>query len=314
MHEIETMAYANAVPWHSIGTKVSDDISTDEMLIAAGLDWKVEPKPLFADMGDRRIRIPNKFALIRDKDAKIMSLISGGWKPVQNADILGFMRDYVKAGGAKLDTAGALREGRTIWSLAKLEHSFEASPGDRVNGYLLMTGSHEVGRATTIATTSVRVVCANTLAMAERSMSTHYRQNHLSEFDVSSAKQAVAAAHESLGRAEKIARQLVVLQLSADDAVRKAFAPVLLPNMDEEGVTEMLLDPSAMPRSLQEIMNSYALAPGASPGTGWGAMNAFTHWADHVAGNLPATRLNNAWFGANARDKLKVEAKLLELV
>ena len=40
-HEVETMAYAGSVPWHGLGFPVSDDLSSKEMMIAAGCNWSV---------------------------------------------------------------------------------------------------------------------------------------------------------------------------------------------------------------------------------------------------------------------------------
>ena len=47
-HMVETMAYAGELPWHGLGTKVSNDISVDEMMVEAGLDWNVVKVPAFA--------------------------------------------------------------------------------------------------------------------------------------------------------------------------------------------------------------------------------------------------------------------------
>ena len=45
-HEVETMAYAGAVPWHGLGFKVNDDLSPQEMMQAAKCDWRVEKNNL----------------------------------------------------------------------------------------------------------------------------------------------------------------------------------------------------------------------------------------------------------------------------
>ena len=44
---VETMAYAGAVPWHGLGKPVPADLSTNQMLDAAGLNWTVEKVPLY---------------------------------------------------------------------------------------------------------------------------------------------------------------------------------------------------------------------------------------------------------------------------
>jgi phage/plasmid-like protein (TIGR03299 family) len=312
-HEVETMAYANAVPWHGIGTKVGGDVTAEEMLEAAGLNWKVKRHRMQAQADDGTIiNIPGRYALIRDRDNKVMTITGDAWKPVQNSDILAFMKQYVEAGGATLETAGALRGGKTVWALANLNHEFQAQPGDHVKGYLMMTTSHIVGISTKVATTSVRVVCANTLRAAESEADFHYTQNHLTPFNFDSAKVCIANAHESLSLAEKTSKVLVDLKLSADDALRKVFAPVFLPNVDSDDF-EVVLSSNQLPKTINEILDSYHNAPGAQPGTGWGALNAVTHWADHVAGRNTSSRLNNAWFGVNAKSKLKTEKVLLQL-
>ena len=38
-HKVEKMAYAGQTPWHGLGQKVSNDLTPQEMLVAAELDW-----------------------------------------------------------------------------------------------------------------------------------------------------------------------------------------------------------------------------------------------------------------------------------
>ena len=316
-HEVETMAYANQVPWHGLGANVNPESTIEEMLEAAGLNWQLERKPLLADMGDDEdpLEIEGKAAWVRNTDRKVMAVAGKQWRPLQPADTLGFMRDYVEAGAATLETAGSLREGKIVWGLARLKHDFEVRPGDRVNGYLLITSPNEVGRAITVRTTTVRVVCANTMAMAERGAA-QYRQNHLTDFDVAAAKEAVGNAHEQLAQAERNARILDRLKLSASDAVTKVLAPVFFPEISEDD--EMLAAihlPENQPKKLQQILASVEDAPGNKEiaGTGWAIINGVTHWADHVYGHNAATRMMRSWNGDNANHKLEVERRLLEL-
>ena len=45
-HEVETMAWANDVPWHGLGRKVDSDLTPDQILLHDDLDWKVQMKPV----------------------------------------------------------------------------------------------------------------------------------------------------------------------------------------------------------------------------------------------------------------------------
>jgi phage/plasmid-like protein (TIGR03299 family) len=315
-HEIvnEMIAYSGETPWHGIGARLEAGSSPEEFLKAAKLDWTIDKHPLQTVVGDKTIAVPDKFALLRSSDHKLMGVASGAWTPFQNADALEFMRRYCEAGGATMETAGGLRDGRIVWGLARLNHSFEVRPGDKVNGYLLITTPHVVGMSTSVRTTTVRVVCANTMAMANNSSTIEYRQNHMSAFDATKAKEAVEQAHENLLLAELRAKTLDKLKLNLEDAVKKVLVPAFDPDLaaDDEFMAANL-DVEALPKRFQNIIDSLQTAPGAIEGNGWGALNAVTHYCDHIAGHNPGTRLFRSWIGDYSRVKLDVEKRLLEL-
>ena len=78
-HEVETMAYAGELPWHGLGVKVADNLSPEEIMIAAGLNWTTSKKGLF--FKDNGVKVPvNDFALVRDSDNTVFDVVSGNWK------------------------------------------------------------------------------------------------------------------------------------------------------------------------------------------------------------------------------------------
>ena len=262
------------------------------------------------------VKVPDRFAMVRSSDKKVMTIAGKSWKPLQNADTLNFMKRYCDAGGATMETAGGLRDGKVVWALARLNHEFEVRPGDKVKGYLLITSPHVVGQSISIRTTTVRVVCANTMAMANYSGKVEYRQNHLTEFDVEAAKQAVEAAHENLAEAERRSKKIDTLKLSLKDSVKKVLAPVFAPAFCAEGNEEIfakIMDVDVMPKNIQGIVHSMQNAPGAIEGTGWGTLNGVTHWTDHVAGRENASRMFRSWIGDYSRNKIEVEEKLFQM-
>lgn len=309
---VETMAYANATPWHGLGERVDDCISTEDMLKAAGLDWKVEKHQMFAHVGEQQYPT-NKYALMRDSDKSIFSYVGPMWHPLQNADALDFFRKYTEAGSGKLETAGSLNGGKLIWALMKLPHNFEVSKGDQVAGYILLTSPHEVGKCITMRTTGVRVVCANTLAMAMHDANgiEHWKQSHIQAFNVDAAREQVEMAHQELLQYSDNAKLLKKLTLTMDDAtnfVLDVFQPGAVEDLGQEAMNQENWNDA-----VKGILESYQTAPGAEPGTGWGMLNGVTHWADHKAGRSADARLRKAWFGGMARRKLEVQERLLEM-
>jgi phage/plasmid-like protein (TIGR03299 family) len=313
--EVETMAYVGATPWHGLGNKLEQGASIEEMTKAAGLDWAVSQHPMFVKIGDEEVAVPNKVAVTRDTDKRILSVSSTGWKPFQNAELMEFFRDFVDAGSATLETAGSLYDGKTIWALANINKGFTLKGRDTVNGYVLLSNSHAPGSSIRAMTTMVRVVCQNTLTMANaRGGATEYRQNHMKDFDMSKAKETFAFARESVAVHKMEAEALSSLQMSAYDTVR-TLATFFQPDMAEHAsdVKMLLVNPDAQSPVLAEVLHSVVSAPGAIPENAWGLLNGVTHYADHVAGRSPAARLTNSTFGQLAKVKLDVKDYLLQM-
>jgi phage/plasmid-like protein (TIGR03299 family) len=305
------IAYAGETPWHGLGQQIDANAPSAEWLKAAKLNWTLNRCDLVARTEDgTEVDIDDQIAWVRSDNHKPMVISSPNWRPFQNHEALDFMDRYVKAGGATLETVGALKGGKIVWALASINHSFETRPGDTTRGYLLLTTPHIVGMAMSIRTTTVRVVCRNTLTMAEREGTEHFRQNHLSDFNTDRAQEAVANAHENLARAEQRAKTLDGIKIGVEDALRKVILPVFDPEFEIDAKKDLK---DQLPRRAAQILASIDHAPGAIEGTAWGILNGITHWADHVAGRGNDARLQKAWLGKNARLKLKAEAKLLDL-
>jgi hypothetical protein len=123
-HELEIvngqaqMAYVGEVPWHGLGTKVPADLTPDQFMTTAGLDWTVDKENMTTTSG---VVVPGKQALVRSSDNKVLDVVGTGWNPVQNSEAFEFFNDYVMAGDMEMHTAGSLKGGQMVWALAKME-------------------------------------------------------------------------------------------------------------------------------------------------------------------------------------------------
>lgn len=321
-HEIESIAFANEVPWHGLGNRVNPAVTPEEMVVAAGLDWTVEKKPMFIYTGDNStVHVPGKFALVRSSDNRVLTTCGAAWTPVQNRDALEFFRDYTESGGATLETAGSLRNGNMVWALAKINKNFhvKGSNGrDEVQGYILLASPHEVGKATFIKTTAIRVVCQNTfnLSLKEDIAAAMYRQSHVKAFNFEKAKETIQLAQDQIAALEDSANKLAAIALGEKDSVRflsHFFDPAPEGVDEDEHVRMCLEDRGYANRALTQVLESWRTAPGADTETAWGVFNGVTHYFDHVIGKAGDSRLSSAWFGRGAEMKSKVLDGLLEL-
>ena len=87
--------------------------------------------------------------------------------PLQNTNAFEFFDGFIQAKEALLETAGSLDEGRKVWVMAKIQRpNSEIVKGDEVAKFVLLSNSHDGTTAVRVGFTPIRVVCANTLAMA----------------------------------------------------------------------------------------------------------------------------------------------------
>ena len=110
---VETMFYTREKPWHGLGIRVAEALTSKEALTKAGLDWHVVQKPLTTYDGSP---VPGYFANIRDKDDKLLGVVTDRYTVIQNEDAFAFTAGLLGA-GVRYETAGSLSEGRRVWIL-----------------------------------------------------------------------------------------------------------------------------------------------------------------------------------------------------
>jgi phage/plasmid-like protein (TIGR03299 family) len=304
-HEVETMAYAGEVPWHGLGVKVIDDLTPEQMLVKAGLDWTVEKIPAYVEVAGQKIAT-GQSALVRSSDNKILSNISDDWNPVQNQTAFEFFNDFVMAGDMKMHTAGSLKGGKTVWALAKVNDSFEILGGDRVEPYLLFGNPHEYGKCIDIRFTAIRVVCNNTFTMALGNTSDlMVRLNHRRVFDADDVKRTLGIASRKMSTYKEAAEFLSVKRYSTDNL--HDYLKAVFPALSKK-------DNSVMSRPAEQALAIMDSQPGAEYGQGswWQAFNAVTYTTDHLLGHSADTRLQSAWYGQNRQRKAVALEKALE--
>lgn len=309
-HLVEHMAYTNEVPWHGLGFHVDGNMTPAQMLKAAKLDWRVDRQDMHLADGTK---VKDFAALVRSSDNSVLDVVGSRYIPTQNEDVFSFFKEFVEAGGATMETAGSLRNGKHVWGLAKLNAGFKMRGNDQVNGYLLAASPHEQGKSLVIKFTTVRVVCNNTITLALRGKSANeFRMNHRNEFNtdmMSKAKDVLGIAREQLGEFEENARKLQKTKMSRKDAI-DILQPYFQASVEAK---DLIADfEKASPR-MQTIMDILERAPGAQPDNAWGVLNAVTYYTDHVASRSADRRLTNAWLGKTANMKEAVLADLLEL-
>ena len=196
--EIETMFYTREKPWHGIGTMVRQAPTSEEALRLAGLDWTVRQEPVYTEYGDV---IQGYRANVRDRDRKVLGVVTDRYRVVQNSDAFAFT-DSLLGNGVRYETAGALQDGRRVWLLARMPQEYIIS-GEHIAPYLVFSNAHDGSGAVKVSVTPVRVVCNNTLNLALRTANRSWSMVHTGD-----TKEKMQEAADTLFHAEKYMTEL----------------------------------------------------------------------------------------------------------
>lgn len=260
-------------PWHGLGVVVQDAPNSDEAIRLANLGWDVVQKPTFLEDGTE---IPNFFANVRSDTNEVLGMVKDKYTIAQNKEVFSFMDNIInnsKGVECKYETAGSLFNGRKVFMLVRLPETDLV--GDKVENYLFLSNSHDGTSGLTAGISNVRVVCNNTLQMAEKGAQRIWKIRHCS-----SLQSKVAEAEMSLGLAltyqERVAQdaERMALQKVNEEKFFKEFFKKL--DVSEKSKEKIMLDIRDLYTDKDDLQNFR--------GTAWGLYNAV---CDHVSNAKP---------------------------
>lgn len=296
---VDSMMYVGKTPWHGQGTKLEEPPTAAEAIRAAGLNWKVEKRPLFtsAKADQDLLEVPGFSAVARKGTNRILGVVGKTWQPLQNKDAFKFFDPFVKSGAAEYHVAGALKGGRYVWVLAKLKGDpMMVAKGDEIERFLLLSNSHDGKSAINVRFTPIRVVCMNTLSMAEGDDAAPFlRIRH-----AGNVKQTLSKVQEVVNITNR-SFEATIEQYRF--LARRQVGNILRYVLDVLQVSD---DAEKPPRAFGNIIELFECGRGqdnpAIRGSMWSAYNAVTEWVDYERGR-DNTRLHAAWYGEGRRIK-----------
>ena len=297
-HEIETMAYFGATPWHKLGTPLSTDDLYDwqSACVKSGLDWEAELVPLLT--ADTQAKVEHQ-AVRRKSDNRILGVVGPKYHVLQNRAAFQWFQPFLDAKEAALHTAGSLSEGSRIWVLAKLNRDpLVIAAGDEVEKFVLLSHGHDGSLAVRVGFTPIRVVCANTLALAHRAdASKLIRLKHTKDIheNLANVREVMNVANQEF---EASAEQYKLLaRKSINEADLRRYVKKVLKVEGDKISTRMK-------NTIEEILGKCETGKGndlpSVRGTLWTAYNGFNEWLAYDRGHNQQNRLNSLWFGDSA--------------
>ena len=281
-HEVETMFYVREKPWHNLGIRVEEALTSADALKMAGLDWEVTQSSVYAE---GNVEIPNYKANVRSTDKAVLGVVSDRYCVMQNHEAFAFT-DKLIGTEIRYETAGSLYGGRRVWMLAKMPNT--KILGDEVEPYLCFTNSHDGSSKIKACMTPVRVVCNNTLNLAFKGAKRQWATKHTENMNdrIYEAKECLGLAEDYINKlgsyAEKLANKRV-----KDDEIQAILAE-LFPYDEEKDSDRLKVN---MQKCKDEFMTCYYMTDlSAFIGTAWGVVNAAS---DMITHNAPRRQTEN---------------------
>lgn len=308
-HEVESMfSVSDAPPWHGLGTVLNAAPTTGEAIKFAGLDWTVSARALMTADG---APCDMAQAMVRSTDGRVLGVTGAAYTPFQNVDAFSWFDPFLHAGEATLETAGSLRGGSRVFILARLARDPSVIvPGDEVQKFILLSNAHDGKMAVRVGFTPIRVVCANTLALAHNaSASKLIRVSHTSGMTATldAIRDVMNTANAAFEATAEQYRFLASRQIVESDLRR--YVKSVFSAKAEPSTGLVLHNGGAAPeekksRVFDDVQRLFLVGRGNQlpgvRGTYWAAYNAVTEYVAHERGTDQATRVDHTWFGTGA--------------
>jgi len=297
-HEIETMAYFGATPWHKLGTPLTTDDLYDwqSACVKSGLDWEAELVPLLT--ADTQAKVEHQ-AVRRKSDNRILGVVGPKYHVLQNRAAFQWFQPFLDAKEAALHTAGSLCEGSRVWVLAKLNRDpLIVAPGDEVEKFILLSHGHDGSLAVRVGFTPIRVVCANTLALAHRAdASKLIRLKHTKDLheNLANVREVMNVANAEFEASAEQYRLLARKSINQAD-LRRYVKKVLKVEGDKISTRTANIIEAIVAKCETGKGNDLP----SVRGTLWTAYNGFNEWLGYDRGHNQPNRLNSLWFGDSA--------------
>lgn len=298
--EHDAMFSGNGIrPWHGLGTVIDGTVTSDEAIKLANLGWDVVQQPVYLKGG---IEIPNTFANVRSDTKQVLGVVKEKYQVYQNKDLFEFTDAIIKnAKGVecKYETAGSLYNGARVFLLVRLPETNLV--GDKVENYLFVSNGHNGVFGLMAGITNVRVVCNNTLQLAEQGATRLWRVPHLGDLQAKQkeAENSLSLSLNYVDRIKEDAEKLAIEKVNEDKFFREFFKKFDFSETKKKYVLESIADIYKNKDDLQNFR-----------GTKWGLYNAVADFVSNDKKKRPGSTTQMIGF-MDGYDMLNKAQKIL---
>ena len=310
--------------WHRLGTVLPEQFDAAQAMQFAKLGgWNVrtvelQTAPVLDENGvTPALSVPDRYATVRTNPVTggtdVLGVVGPAYTVIQNEAHADLLNTLVDESGAHFETAGSLRAGRAVFLSMKLPTTMQIGGIDPVDLYLVALNSHDGTSAFRLLVSPVRVVCANTQALAIRRAQSSFSIRHTSgaKGNIAEARQALGLTFRYVEAFEAEAQKLIEQELT-DAQFQAIIAAIWTPTADSKRSETM----AANRTEILSVLFRTADTNANIRGTRWAGYQAITEYLDHFApiadkANPATARAERVAVGGNTA---AVKTKAFELI
>lgn len=320
----DTMLAVKERPWHGLGVVLEDAPSIEDAKEKSGLNWTASIKPSYFEADDGQfVRVPGQNAVVRDDVSVVIGAVGDRYEIYQNDEMWKFIDTFKSQTNCDIETAGSLRNGAITWVLAK-NGAVEYVTGDPIEEFFLFRNSFDGSSPIMSTFTNIRVVCANTMALAIKNARNMFKVRHTAsaESQLEEVQKALGIRANFKAKLDEAMDHLVTVPFGAKK-IENFLADVVFPvpqqivqtggkvvDIKEASKKAITTRTNKINAVLELVENGAGANIVGVRGTAYGLFQALTEWSDHersikVTQNRDRKEVlfENAFWGTGAQFK-----------
>ena len=309
--------------WHGKGDLL-ERITYERALDRLG--WDVFKVQLTDPETSEKLDTYATYRIVDNKRIYLGTKFAEGYTPLQNKTLLESIKPLINQ-GCEIETCGTLEDGKRIFVLLRLKGDLRCGKDDQIARYILASNDHAGRISARIGTTGIRVVCANTIAIAdgEKSQLRLRHTENVNEAYQEAAKliDAATGAFIAYGEIVDALASKAVNQIQLRELVKFVYAPKFdekqLQSKNSAIVEKAMKDKERIDK-YEEIIGSIFLSEPtitdvqATNGTLWGLYQSVNFFLNHGKKGSAEDRLNSLVYGQGALEDARAFNKAVALL
>ena len=260
--------------FENIGNDVTKCNKIQDVLKSSGLDYRVEKKELYLE--DKK-HVDNWYATVRNDNNSVLGVVGKDYCVLDNIEGFEFINEIVNGDDTMFESAGSWDKGRRAFIVAKTK-SLDIC-GDEFTPYILFTNSHDGSGSIKVMFTPIRVLCSNTIVIAEEKaqMKISIRHSKNAKDRLKIAQEVLSANSDYIEKLKRNAEIMNSVDLPKEEFIRLVG---IMTGVEKDNLTNIKRQRAE--QTLNEIKERYnAQDLQRMNETVWRAVQCISDWECH---------------------------------